>query len=195
MLYIIARPRSDQIGRGKRETGKLCTITKKTEFCTFVRAHISITQYKHPPPQMELTPGTSMEMRYCTGNPNSAKGLTWRKITIITAPFDKPGYEQGPVVEVDDSGQFKVFYIDRILETRPLSRRGLSLKEGDLVAIDASRTVENIGYGTVVALHRDNTATIKPQISRRRVRVPVDAVIRKAKGLIAKRRRGRVHVF
>ena len=43
-----------------------------------------------PPPQMELTPGTSMEMRYCTGNPNSAKGLTWRKITIITAPFDKP---------------------------------------------------------------------------------------------------------
>eukprot|EP01048_Picozoa_sp_COSAG05_P019704 COSAG05_NODE_3160_length_2278_cov_4.870124_2_plen_162_part_00 len=74
---------------------------------------------------MELTPGTSMEMRYCTGNPNSAKGLTWRKITIITAPFDKPGYEQGPVVEVDDSGQFKVFYIDRILETRPLSRRGM----------------------------------------------------------------------
>ena len=37
--------------------------------------------------------------------------------------------------------------------------------------------------------------TIKPQISRRRVRVPVDALIRKAKGLIAKRRRGRVHVF
>ena len=138
---------------------------------------------------MELTPGTSMEMRYCTGNPNSAKGLTWRKITIITAPFDKPGYEQGPVVEVDDSGQFKVFYIDRILETRPLSRRGLSLKEGDLVAIDASRTVENIGYGTVVALHRDNTATIKPQVSRRRVRVPVDALVRRAKGLIAKRRR------
>ena len=144
---------------------------------------------------MELTPGTSMKMRYCTGNPNSAKGLTWRKITIITAPFDKPGYEQGPVVEVDDSGQFKVFYIDNILETRPLSRRGLSLEEGDLVAIDASRTVENIGYGTVVALHSDNTATIKPQISRRRVRVPVDALIRKAKGLIAKRRRGRVHVF
>ena len=99
------------------------------------------------------------------------------------------GYEQGPVVEVDDSGQFKVFYIDRILETRPLSRRGLSLEEGDLVAIDASRTVENIGYGTVVALHRDNTATIKPQISRRRVRVPVDALVRRAKGLIAKRRR------
>ena len=130
-----------------------------------------------------------MKMRYCTGNPNSAKGLTWRKITIITAPFDKPGYEQGPVVEVDDSGQFKVFYIDRILETRPLSRRGLSLEEGDLVAIDASRTVENIGYGTVVALHRDNTATIKPQVSRRRVRVPVDALVRRAKGLIAKRRR------
>jgi len=61
---------------------------------------------------MELTPGTSMEMRYRTGNPNSAKGLTWRKITIITASFDKPGYEQGQVVEVDDSGQFKVFRSD-----------------------------------------------------------------------------------
>ena len=84
---------------------------------------------------MELTPGTSMEMRYCTGNPNSAKGLTWRKITIITAPFDKPGYEQGPVVEVDDSGQFKFFYIDRILETRPLSRRGLSLERFSALAI------------------------------------------------------------
>ena len=63
------------------------------------------------------------------------------------------------------------------------------MEEGDLVAIDASRTVENIGYGTVVALHRDNTATIKPQVSRRRVRVPVDALVRRAKGLIAKRRR------
>ena len=48
---------------------------------------------------MQLTPGTSMKMRYRTGNPNSAKGLAWRKITIITAPFNRDTNSYGMNVD------------------------------------------------------------------------------------------------
>lgn len=140
-----------------------------------------------------LTPGSRLQLRYDTSNADSAKGCTWRDVTVIDGPHTKHRFTNGDVITVDHDGEFKIFYVNSIMEARKPPSRARRLTEGDLVSVDSRETPDFIPLAKITEVHRDNTATIQSTVCRKRVRVHIDALVRKVKGAISKRRRTRSH--